>query len=50
MSKQELFKRYCVFMLGISIASVGVSFLVTRSTLGVNSIACASFVISSYFQ
>lgn len=48
MSKQELFKRYCVFMLGISIASVGVT-LVTRSTLGVNSITCASFVISSYF-
>lgn len=48
MSKRELIKRYCVFLLGISIAAVGVT-LVTRSTLGVNSIACASFVISSYF-
>lgn len=48
MSKRELMRRYLVFMLGISIAAVGVT-LVTRSTLGVNSIACASFVISSYF-
>lgn len=48
MNKKELIRRYGVFLLGISIAAVGVT-LVTRSTLGVNSIACASFVISSYF-
>lgn len=37
-----------MFLLGISIAAVGIT-LVTRSTLGVNSISCASYVISCYF-
>ena len=46
--KAELIRRYIVFLLGISIGALGVT-LVTRSTLGVNSVACASYVTSVYF-
>ena len=48
MGKAELIRRYIVFFVGISIGAFGVT-LVTRSTLGVNSVACASYVTSVYF-
>ena len=48
MGKAELIRRYIVFLLGISIGALGLT-LVTRSTLGVNSVACASYVTSVYF-
>lgn len=48
MGKEELIRRYLVFFAAIVIAGFGVT-LVTRASLGVNSIACASYVISTYF-
>lgn len=48
MSKAELTRRYCVLMLGMMVGALGVT-LVTRSTLGVNSVACFSYVTSVYF-
>ncbi|WP_294567010.1 DUF6198 family protein [uncultured Succinatimonas sp.] len=47
MSKQELFRRYIVFFLALTIGACGVT-LVTRSHLGVNSVACLSYVSSIY--
>lgn len=48
MHKSELARRYTVFMLAMVIGSFGVT-LVTRSLLGVNSVACFSYVTSVYF-
>ena len=48
MAKSELIRRYIVFMLGITIGALGVT-LTTRATLGINSVACASYVVSVYF-
>lgn len=47
MSKHELFRRYIVFFTALSIGACGVT-LVTRSHLGVNSVACLSYVSSLY--
>lgn len=46
--KAELIRRYSVFLSALIIGSCGVT-LVTRSLLGVNSVACFSYVTSVYF-
>lgn len=48
MGKAELVRRYTVFLLAMIVGSFGVT-LVTRATLGVNSVACFSYVTSVYF-
>ena len=48
MGKAELMRRYAVFMLALIVGSFGVT-MVTRATLGVNSVACFSYVTSVYF-
>lgn len=48
MGKAELLRRYSVFLSALVIGSCGVT-LVTRSLLGVNSVACFSYVTSVYF-
>lgn len=48
MSKRELYRRYAFFICALIVGAFGVT-LVTRSTLGVNSVACFSYVISVYF-
>lgn len=48
MSKRELCRRYAFFLMALVVGAFGVS-LVTRSTLGVNSVACFSYVTSVYF-
>lgn len=48
MGKAELTRRYIVFLLALIVGALGVT-LVTRATLGVNSVACASYVTSVYF-
>lgn len=47
-NKGELLRRYCVFMIGISLGALGVT-LYAKAALGVNSVACASYVFSYYF-
>ena len=47
MSKQELLRRYIIFFTALTIGACGVT-LVTRSHLGVNSVACLSYVSSIY--
>lgn len=44
----ELLRRYSVFLSAMIIGSCGVS-MVTQSLLGVNSVACFSYVASVYF-
>lgn len=48
MPRSELIRRYSVFMLALIVGSCGVT-LVTKSLLGVNSVACFSYVTSVYF-
>lgn len=48
MGKAEIIRRYVVFFVALVVAACGVT-LVTRATLGVNSVACASYVTSVYF-
>ncbi len=48
MTGQELLRRYIVFFTAITVGAFGVT-MVTRSTLGVNSVACFSYVSSVYF-
>ena len=48
MSKNELIRRYIVLFSALIVGAFGVT-LVTRSTLGVNSVACFSYVSSVYF-
>lgn len=47
-SATELVRRYIVFFTALVVGAFGVT-LVTRSTLGVNSVACFSYVTSVYF-
>ncbi len=47
-STSELVRRYCVLFSALIVGAFGVT-LVTRSTLGVNSVACFSYVSSVYF-
>lgn len=48
LSRGELLRRYTVFFVAIMIGAFGVT-LVTRATIGVNSVACVSYVSSVYF-
>lgn len=48
MSKRELYRRYAFFVCALIVGALGVT-MVTRSTLGVNSVACFSYVSSVYF-
>lgn len=48
MTNGELVIRYLIFLLAICCGSFGVT-LTTRATLGVNSVACFSYVSSIYF-
>ncbi len=48
MGRTELVRRYLVFILAMAVAGLGIA-LVTRALLGVNSVACFSYVSSVYF-